>query len=217
MKTAPNSRCLIVTAVASLFFTGCLLRTATVVPRHFVLAPIAAEEFNTNSNSSFCVEVGFVKMPAYLLRDSLLVRTSSNEIEYLQNAFWAERLDQSLERTLTVNLRRLCCSNGIDLPNVPREQTPVKVLLNVEQFDVDTHGQGVLIARWRVIASDSNKQLNAGHARLVRTAAAPRGKPDVIATTLSDLTANLSREIAKSVSESRGTLGSMQPSSVQVQ
>ena len=178
------------------------------MPRHFVLAPIAAQEFNTNSNCNFSVEVGFVKMPAYLLRDSLAVRAGPNEIEYLQNAFWAERLDQSLERTLTVNLRRLGCSNGMDLPNVPRDQAPVKVLLNVEQFDVDTHGQGVLIARWRIIASDSNKQLNAGNARLVRTGAAPRGRPEVIATTLSDLAANLSREIAKSVSESRGILSS---------
>ena len=203
MKTAPNSRCLIVTVVASLFFTGCLLRTSTVVPRRFVLASIAPQEFNTNSNSSFSVEVGFVKMPAYLLRDSLAVRTGPNEIEYLQNAFWAERLDQSLERTLTVNLCRLGYSNGSDLPNVPRDQAPVKVLLNVEQFDVDTHGQGVLIARWRIIASDSNKQLIAGNARLVRTAAAPRGKPDVIATTLSDLTADLSRDITQSIRESR--------------
>ena len=205
MKIAAYSRCLTVITLASLFLTGCLLKTATVLPRHFVLAPIQAEEFSTSSNSNLSVEIGFVKMPAYLLRDSIAVRAGPNEIEYLQNALWAERLDQCLERTLTVNLRRLRSSNGMDLVNLPLDRTPVKVMINVEQFDVDTRGQGVLIAHWRIIAPDGNQQLKVGHARLVRTAAAPQGKPEVIAATLSDLTAQLSRDIAQSVHESRSS------------
>ena len=203
MKIAAYSRCLTVMTLTSLFLTGCLLKTATVSPRHFILAPIPVEEFSGSSNSNLSVEIGFVKMPAYLLRDSIAVRAGPNEIEYLQNALWGERLDQCLERTLTVNLRRLRSTNGMDLVNLPRDQAPVKVLINVEQFDVDTHGQGVLIARWRIISSDSNKLLNVGNNRLVQTAAAPRGKPEVIATTLSDLTAQLSRDVAESVRESR--------------
>ena len=205
MKTAAYSQRFTVMTLAGLFLTGCLLRTATVLPHHFVLAPIPAEDLNTNSNSNLCVEVGFVKMPAYLLRDSVAVRAGPNEIEYLQNALWAERLDQCLERTLTVNLRRLCSSNGMDLAYPPRVQLAVKVLINVEQFDDDTRGQGVLIARWRIMSPDSNKQLNVGHTRLVRTAPAPRGKPEVIAITLSDLAAQLSRDIAQSARESIGS------------
>ena len=203
MKTAFHSRRLMVMALASLSLTGCLLRTATVSPRHFVLTPIPVEEFSGSSNSNLSVEIGFVKLPGYLLRDSIAVRAGPNEIEYLQNALWGERLDQCLERTLTVNLRRLRSANGVDLANLPRDQAAVKVLINIEQFDVDTGGQGVLIARWRIISSDSNKLLNVGNTRLVRTAAAPRGKPEVIATTLSDLTAQLSRDVAESVRESR--------------
>jgi uncharacterized lipoprotein YmbA len=205
MKTPSYSLRLILMALASLFLTGCLLRTATVPPRHFVLAAIPAEEISSSSHSNLSVEIGFVKMPAYLLRDSVAVRTGPNEIEYLQNALWAERLDQCLERTLTVNLRRLRSSNGMDLANLPRDQGAVKVLINVEQFEVDIRGQGVLIARWRIIAPDGNKLLNVGHTRLVRTAAAPRGQPEVIATTLSDLAAQLSRDIAQSVRESRSS------------
>ena len=198
MKTAFHSRRLMIMALASLSLTGCLLRTATVAPRHFVLAPIPAEELSSSSNSNLSVEIGFVKLPAYLLRDSIAVRAGPNEIEYLQNALWAERLDQCLERTLTVNLRRLCSSNGMDLANLPRDQAAVKVLIHVEQFDVDAHGQGVLIARWRIVASGSNVLLSVGNTRLIRTVAPPRGKPEVIATTLSDLTAQLSRDIAQS-------------------
>ena len=205
MKTAFPSRRLMVMALAGFSLTGCLLRTATVSPRHFVLTPIPTEELNTASNRNLSVEIGFVKMPAYLLRDSVAVRAGPNEIEYLQNALWAERLDQCLERTLTVNLCRLRSSNSMDLANLPRDQAAVKVLINVEQFDVDIRGQGVLIARWRIVSSDSNRLLNVGNTRLLRTAAAPRGKPEVIATTLSDLTAQLSRDIAQSVRESRSS------------
>ena len=203
MKTAPYPRRLIVMALPSLFLTGCLLRTATVPPRHFVLAPIPAEEFGSSSSSKLSVEIGFVKMPAYLLRDSIAVRTCANEIEYLQNALWAERLDQSLERTIAVNLCRLRSSNGLDLANLPGDQVPMKILINVDRFDVDTQGQGVLIARWRIVAPGSNMLLSVGNTRLIRTAAPPRGKPEVIATTLSDLTAQLSRDIAQSVREAR--------------
>src|SRR5262245_61185918 len=89
---------------AALFLTGCLLRTATVSPRHFVLAPMPANESNRAPNSHLSVEIGFVKMPAYLLRDSIAVRTGPNEIQYLEDSLWAERLDKSFQRALVANL-----------------------------------------------------------------------------------------------------------------
>ncbi len=41
------------------------------------------------------VEVGFVKMPSYFLRNSLILRKSDIELDYLEDALWAERLDFS--------------------------------------------------------------------------------------------------------------------------
>ena len=190
---------LIFVALSSILLTGCLLRTATVPPRHFVLAPIPADEQSTSFNDHLSVEIGFVKMPAYLLRDHLAIRTDANEIEYLENALWAERLDQSFQRTLTVNLTQLLSSDGTRLTEFGRRQPAAKVFVTVQQFDVDTHGHGVLIAQWRISTPDSDAPLKSGDARLTRTGASPRGDPYVIATTLSSLTDDFSRDMTQSI------------------
>ncbi len=193
---------LIFVALSSILLTGCLLRTATVPPRHFVLAPIPADELSATSNNQLSVEIGFVKMPAYLLRDHLAVRTGANEIEYLENALWAERLDQCFQRALAANLSRLLPSDSIYLADWGRDQVTVRVFVSVQQFDVDTGGRGTLNAQWRITAPDGDTPLKSGLARLARTGASPRGNPEAIATTLSDLAAEFSRELAPSIRES---------------
>src|SRR5712691_12871575 len=90
--------------LSAVLLSGCLLKTATVPARHFVLAPISADQSSPTPKEHFPVEIGFVKMPAYLLRDSMAVRNGANEIEYLENALWAERLDHCFQRTLVADL-----------------------------------------------------------------------------------------------------------------
>ena len=81
----------------------------------------------------------------------------------------------------------------------------VSVVVNVEQFDVDTNGRGTLTAHWRIASPNSDQPLRSGHTRLVRTGAAPRRSPDVIAMTLSDLAGEFSRELAQPIRESART------------
>src|SRR5262249_30247477 len=162
------------------FLTGCMLRTATVSPRHFVLAPMPAESSGRAANTHLSVEIGFVKMPAYLLRDSIAVRTGPNEIQYLEDALWAERLDKSFQSALAPNLSHSFPSAEIQPADFQRREhsldEPVshhplhvggseppknmRIQVQVEQFDVDTTGQGQLIAEWRIINPDSNRVLS---------------------------------------------------------
>jgi len=141
-------------------------------------------------------------MPSELLRDSVAVRNGENEIEYLENALWADRLDHSFERTLAINLSRLLSSDGIYLDNWGRDKAMAKVSVNVQQFEVDTHGKGTLIAQWRITAPENEQPLKSGLTRLARTGDSPSGKPEVIAATLSNLEADFSRELAQSIRES---------------
>ncbi len=187
---------------ACTLFTGCLFKTAPVPIRHFILAPISTNEPAPAATGQLSVGIGFVKMPSYLLRDSMAVRNGENEIEYLEGALWGERLDQCFQRTLAANLSRLLPSDHVYLAESGREQVMVKVFINVHQFDVDTRGHGTLIAHWRITAPDSNASLMSGHARLERMGASPRGNAQVIAMTLSDLAAEFSRELAQSIRES---------------
>jgi len=79
----------------------------------------------------------------------------------------------------------------------------VAVYISVQQFDVDISGRGTLIAQWRITAPGSEVPLKSGRARLDRTGASPRGKPEVVAETLSDLAAQFSRDLAQSIREAR--------------
>ncbi len=188
--------------VTGLLMSGCLFKPVTVSTRRFILAPIPAAEHAAAAAEPLSVGVGFVKMPAYLLRNSIAVRHGPGEIEYLEDALWGERLDQAFQQTLAANLSTLLPSDRVYLATWERDQVRVRVVVSVEQFDVDTRGHGALIAWWRLTAPGSDKLLKSGQARLTRTGPAPRGNPQVIVATLSALTAEFSRELAQVIHQS---------------
>jgi len=200
MKSA-FTRSLLLIAATAMSLTGCLFKPAAVSPRHFVLAPISKTESDTAPGKHISVGVGFVKMPSYLLRDSIAIRDSASEIRYLDNAQWGERLDQCLQRTVAANLSRELSSDSVYFADWGRDQVMVRVFINVQQFDVDTQGRGTLIAQWRLAPPNSDIPLKSGRAELERTGASPRGNPEVIATTLSELAAEFSGELAHSIRE----------------
>jgi len=192
---------LAVVTAAGMLLTGCLLKPVTVSTRHFILAPIATNEPAPAGTGHLSVGVGVVKMPAYLLRNSMAIRNGDNEFDYLEDALWGERLDRCFQRTVAANLSRLLSSDSIYLADWWHDQTQARVFINVQQFDVDVGGRGTLIAQWRITGQNSATPLKSGVARLDRTGASPRGNPKVIATTLSELAAEFSRDLAQSIRE----------------
>ena len=192
---------LIFIAITGILLTGCF-RPVTVSTRRFVLTPISTNEPALVGKEELSVGIGFVKMPSYLLRSSVAIRNHTNEIRYLDDAVWVERLDRSFQRALAANLSRLLPSDRIYFDDWGRNQVMARIFINVQQFDVDTEGHGKLIARWRIMAPDGESPLKTGHAELAATGTPPHGKPEVIAATLSDLTAEFSRGVAPSIRES---------------
>jgi uncharacterized lipoprotein YmbA len=180
-----------------------------------------AEASGRAANTHLSVEIGFVKMPAYLLRDSIAVRTGPNEIQYLEDALWAERLDKSFQRALIANLSRSFPAAEIQPADFPRREhaleetaspTPLhvgepegpktmKIQVHVEQFDVDTTGHGQLITEWRITNPDSNSLLKSGITSVTRAESSARGDPKAVAKTMSLLTAEFSDKLAGSISE----------------
>jgi uncharacterized lipoprotein YmbA len=202
MKLSFYAQLILVSALLS----GCMLKPVTVSTRHFALAPIPTSEprpVARTGSEQLSVGIGFVKMPSYLLRNSMAVRNNANEIEYLDDALWSERLDESFQRDLAANLAELLPSDSIYLTDWAHSQVTVAVYINVQQFDVDINGHGTLIAQWRIAVPGSDVPLKSGRVRLDRTGASPRGKPEVVAKTLSDLAAQFSRDLAQSIREAR--------------
>jgi uncharacterized lipoprotein YmbA len=193
--------------LVSALLSGCMLKPVTVSTRHFTLSPIPSSEpipVASTASEHLSVGIGFVKMPSYLLHNSMALRKNSNEIEYLENAIWSERLDESFQRDLAANLIDLLHSDRIHLTDWGHDQVTVAVHINVQQFDVDMSGRGTLVAQWQITAPDRDVPVRSGRTRLERTGASPRGKPEVIAATLSDLVAQFSRDLAQSIREFKG-------------
>lgn len=180
---------------------GCVFKPVNVTTRHFLLTPIATGEARPVATSDISVGIGSIRMPAYLLRDSLLIRYGTNEIEYLDSSLWAERLDHCFQQTVAANLSTLLASDRIYTTDWARDQVAVSVYINVQQFDVDATGSGTLVAQWRINTPGNNRTLKSGNTILVQSGCSPKGHPAAIAATLSGLTEKFSRQLAEAIVE----------------
>jgi uncharacterized lipoprotein YmbA len=177
---------------------GCLFKKARVPTREFILTLMPASE-SAPAARPLQVEVGAVKMPSYLLRESLAVRQSASEFKYFDNARWAERLDHCFRRTLTENLSSLLASEETHSSSTNKTESKLLVSVDVKQFDVDTEGGGILLATWRLTRPGSDEPPRTGHSQLNQNGPSPKGNPQVVATTLSALTAQFSKDLAKEI------------------
>lgn len=198
-----SSHLLSLLAAAGLFLTGCSFKRVTDSPRHFVLAAIPEQEQQTPAATrNLSIGIGFVRLPPELLQDSIAVQNGTNEFQYLENALWAERLDHNFERTIAANLSRLLNSDSIYTGNWSRDEVMLRVTIQVEKFEVDTRGNGSLVARWRIKPRENDQPPKTGVARASRVGESVRLKPEVIVDTLSGLTADFSRDLAQALRES---------------
>jgi uncharacterized lipoprotein YmbA len=194
---------LLLALVLAVSLTGCFgfLKPAKPTARHFVLNSLPAVEPPATPSGAVAVGIGPVKCAAYLFNTSLAVRKGTNEIDYLPATFWAERLDTGLQRVLAANLATLLPTDQIRLSAWQNADVAAEVYVAVEQFDVDAQGKGALVAWWRVLSPGGEKTLKAGECRLVRQGPLPDANPSGAVATLSELVADLSRQLAQALKE----------------
>src|SRR5216110_582290 len=105
LKIRPRARTflkILCSIVLSVGLAGCsFLKPAKSTTRYYVLTPVAATQ---SGSGSLAVGVGQVKLSPYLFNTSLAVRQGTNEVEYLDSAIWAERLDAGFQRVLAADL-----------------------------------------------------------------------------------------------------------------
>jgi len=202
MKPSAARRGQICAGLICLLVSGCLFKPTTVKTRSFVLAPLSTSSGAPASKDPRSIGVGLVKLPPYLLRTSIAVRKDTHELEYLEASLWADRLDGALQRSLAANLSVLVPTDRIRLSTWSNADVELAVFVSVEQFDVDAQGRGTLIAWWRITTPSGDRTLKNGLAHLQRPGPSPYTHPEAIATTLSELTAELSETLAAAIQES---------------
>jgi uncharacterized protein len=196
------ARCAAFLVLLTLFggLTGCsFLKPAQPTARHFVLTPMLAPSPPPAASASIGVGVGRVKLPTYLFNTSFCIRKGTNEVEYLPSAFWAERLDTGFQRVLAANLSVLLPTDDIHLSAWQKEDITAEIYITIEQFDVNASGRGLLVARWRIVGPGGEKILKAGTSRLTRQGPKPDANVSGSITTLSELLADFSQELAQAL------------------
>lgn len=197
--------CGLLALALSLGLTGCFgfLKPAKPTARQFVLAPLPAAKPDAGSSGSVAVGVGPVKLAGYLFGSGMAVRKGANEIEFLPSTFWAERLDAGLQRVLAANLASLLPTDQVRVSAWQTSDVSVEVYIAVEQFEVDARGQAVMNAWWRVVSPGGDKTLKSGQFRGTRKGPDPEADPSGTVAALSDLVADLSRQVATAIKESQ--------------
>jgi uncharacterized lipoprotein YmbA len=192
--------------------TGCFgfLKPAQSTARHFVLTSLPAPPSAATPPGKTAVGFGQVKVAPYLFNTSFAVRRGTNEIDYSSSTIWAERLDSGLQRVLAANLAILLPTDQIRLSAWQSADVSAEAYAAVERFDVDTRGQGVLVAWWRILSPGGDKTLKSGQCHFTRQGPAPDVDPSGAVATLSELAADLSRQLAEAVKEAAPASGQRQ-------
>ncbi|MGO9991790.1 MAG: membrane integrity-associated transporter subunit PqiC [Steroidobacteraceae bacterium] len=202
-RIAPHPAAFLMTFIVCACVTGCsFLKPAPDISRHFVLTPLPATEMANASPGASGVGVIHVKIPAYLFNSSLAIRKGGNEIVYPPGTLWAERLNTGIPRVLAADLSSLLPSEQIRLLSVgPGDDAAKEIGVTIDQFDVSSTGQAVLVAKWRILSPGGEQMLRSGESRFSRSGPAPDTDPSGAIGTLSDLIADLSRQLAQALND----------------
>ncbi len=180
--------------------SGCtLFKPSGLTPRTFVLTPVPAESATSSAGSTnMIIGMKLVKMPGYLTTKSFAVRRNHNEIVYLESVAWAERLDTAVQRVLAANLCALIPTDQARLSLWGAETVSVQVEVSVEQFDVDSSGNAVLRAWWRLLSAGGDV-IASGRFSATRKGPSPEVDPGGAASSMSGLAGDFAASLVRAI------------------
>ncbi len=117
------------------------------------------------------VALGPVGVPDYLDRTDIVRRASDNRLEYGADERWAEPLRSGLQRLLVAVLAdRLGPGYWVTGSSSRAGAVDAEVLVDVEAFEKDAAGGGVLIASWEVRVAGRVVRERSRYRRMVASA-----------------------------------------------
>ena len=149
-------RLLLVTGLAAvLLVAGCVGTGQSPPSRFYILSSIESADTAAKTSSAFDgmgIGIGPVRLPAYLQRQQIVVRTSPNEIRLAEFDRWAEPLEHNFIHVLKENLSILLDTAIVVEPPLPKEANiEFQVVAGVSRFDAEPGRQVVLSVRWAVV------------------------------------------------------------------
>jgi uncharacterized lipoprotein YmbA len=201
----PTARAARLGAIAGLVlvFGACSLLAPGTPPktRLYMLSPLAPAGQTAEAPArlaQLAIGIGPVRIPEYLDRRNLVVRSQQNEYEIVELSQWAEPLADTLGRVLADNLSLLLGTRRmVQFPWRPTIPVDYQLAVQVTQFDGRFEDQVVLRAYWQVFAGQGQQLLDFGYAVIEEKIGEPTVEALVAAK--SRAAGRFSREIAAAV------------------
>lgn len=205
MNLKPCTALLSIFTIAALLSGGCSLLTPGPQPktRFFMLNSLSASGKPAEPLATLphvAIGVGPIRLPEYLDRRDIIVRTSRNQFELAELNQWAEPLGDTFARVLSDNLSVLLGSDKV-VAFPWRSSIPIdyQVVMQVLQLDGLPGEKVVLRARWQVFSGDGKKLHE--YAYSVYEEKAEGETIDALVTAESRAAERLSREIAAAIAK----------------
>ncbi|HMA79701.1 MAG TPA: PqiC family protein [Candidatus Binatia bacterium] len=184
----------------SVSFGGCAAFAARADPSSFYIlgalpeVDLAADKTASGIKADFSVGLGPIELPAYLDRQQIVTRTSTNRLSYSENDRWAAPLAESLSRVLGQNISYLLNpAQMVQFPWQSNDAPDYQVKIEVLQFEGNSNQEAWLTARWTVL--DRNKKILVSQRSQLNRRAGSQSTEDFVKA-LSETLGDLSREIA---------------------
>ncbi|MFZ0241604.1 MAG: PqiC family protein [Desulfobacterales bacterium] len=144
------------------------------------------------------VGVGPVRIPQYLNRPHIVIRSEENQVRISTFSYWAESLTDNLTRVIVDNLSILLKPTRVAaLPWVRPAEGAHRIEVSVIRFDGDFGTTATLRARWTIIAEKGDRELLSKESTFSEPVKGPE-MADLVSA-LSRTVADFSREIAGAV------------------
>jgi len=195
MKSRILSLCRWVSILAvMLALSGCLnLKPAQDPTRHFVLTSLVpAPDASLHTEDIPVFGLGAVRISGYLQADWLAVRKGMDEIVYLEDFQWAERLDHGVNRVLASNFRNLLGVKNVYLKVWLRDVVDYEIDLEVSHFEPDDTGKVTLSIDWKITLPGGLEVVDSGRALIETQGPKPNLDPAGTAKALSQALAEFS-------------------------
>ncbi len=127
----------------------------------YLLTSLSASEATAvQSEAQAEVSVGPVRLPSYLDRKQLLLRSGENELILREYNRWGEPLQENFQRVLIENLSLLLVTSQVyDYDSHNLKEVDFQLRIDVNRFDVNDDGQATFIAFWTIDDSRGDKLL----------------------------------------------------------
>ena len=185
------------------WFAGCgALEPRADPSSYYILAALPEADFAPDNNTAgvsanFSVGLGPIELPAFLERQQIATRTSSNRLSYSETDRWAAPLAENFSSVLSQNMAHLLnTARLIPFPWQSNDAPDYQVKIAVLQFEANSSQEVRLTAHWSV--SDRNKKILVSQRSALNRRAESSSTEDLVKG-LSAIVGELSREIVKTL------------------